>query len=400
MTQVKKISGNNLMAEASLATIEREAPRALEAQAIGIVMPLGSQQGGAEALLQHFLRHGDHRYQYVCAFLEDGPLVDEVRELGYDTTVFPTTHLSHLSNYLKTLRSLRKWIKAKKLHMVVSWMPKAHMYVSPVAWLLPVRAVWFQHGVPHKDRMDRLITLLPADGVLCCSKTSKRGQDQMFPVRPSHVCYPGVALSAGKAQSKEEARESLGLPKTTPIIGMVARLEHWKGAHIFVDAAAQILKHYPEATLFIVGGKHALDVAYSENLYAMVQKMNYGERLILAGQRPMTEVPLWQAAADVIVHPVVGVEPFGMSVVEAMGQGKVVVASDLGGPAEVIEHGVSGMLIRGGDPNLLASTVMQLLEDPSRRLAIEKEALLRAQRFSVDTFVERFNEVMSTLLVA
>jgi glycosyltransferase involved in cell wall biosynthesis len=248
--------------------------------------------------------------------------------------------------------------------------------------------------------MDRLITLLPADGVLCCSKTSKRGQDQMFPVRPSHVCYPGVALSAGKAQSKEEARESLGLPKTTPIIGMVARLEHWKGAHIFVDAAAQILKHYPEATLFIVGGKHALDVAYSENLYAMVQKMNYGERLILAGQRPMTEVPLWQAAADVIVHPVVGVEPFGMSVVEAMGQGKVVVASDLGGPAEVIEHGVSGMLIRGGDPNLLASTVMQLLEDPSRRLAIEKEALLRAQRFSVDTFVERFNEVMSTLLVA
>ncbi len=388
------------MAEGSLATIEREAPRALEPQAIGIVMPLGSQQGGAEALLQHFLRHGDHPYRYVCAFLEDGPLVDEVRELGYDTTVFPTTHLSHLSNYLKTLRSLRKWIKAKKLHLVVSWMPKAHMYVSPVAVLLPVRAVWFQHGVPHKDRMDRLITLLPADGVLCCSKASKRGQDQMFPVRQSHVCYPGVALSAGKAQSKDEARESLGLPKTTPIIGMVARLEHWKGAHIFVDAAAQILKHYPEATLFIVGGKHALDVAYSENLYAMVQKMNYGERLILAGQRPMTEVPLWQAAADVIVHPVVGVEPFGMSVVEAMGQGKVVVASDLGGPAEVIEHGVSGMLIRGGDPNLLASTVMQLLEDPSRRVAMEKEALLRAQRFSVDNFAERFNEVMSTLLVA
>jgi glycosyltransferase involved in cell wall biosynthesis len=400
MTQVNKISGNNLMAEASLATIERETSLALEPQAIGIVMPLGSQQGGAEALLQHFLRHGGHSYQYVCGFLEDGPLVAEARGLGYDTTIFPTTHLSHVSNYLKTLRSLRRWIKAKKLHMVVSWMPKAHMYVSPVALLLPVRAVWFQHGVPHKHPIDRLITLLPADGVLCCSKTSKRGQDQMFPARPSHVCYPGVALSAGEAKSKDEARESLGLPKTTPIIGMVARLEHWKGAHIFVDAAAQILKRYPEATLFIVGGKHPLDVAYSENVYAMVHKMNCGERLILAGQRPMTEVPLWQAAADVIVHPVVGVEPFGMSVVEAMGQGKVVVASDLGGPAEVIEHGVNGILIRGGDPDLLASTVIELLEDPSRRVAIEKQASLRALRFSVDAFAERFNEVMSKLLVA
>jgi glycosyltransferase involved in cell wall biosynthesis len=400
MGQMNKISGNDLMADASIATSEREPALALGSEAIGIVMPLGSQQGGAEALLQHLLRYRDHRYQYVCAFLEEGPLVEEVRELGYDTTVFPTTHLSHLGNYFRTLRSLRRWIKAKRLHMVVSWMPKAHMYVSPVALLMPVRAVWFQHGVPHKDRMDRLITLLPADGVLCCSKTSKRGQDQMFPVRPSHVCYPGVALSAGEALSKDEARENLGLPKQTPVIGMVARLEHWKGAHIFVDAAAQILKRYANATLFIVGGKHPLDVAYSEKVNAMVQEMNFGDRFILAGQRPMTEVPLWQAAADVIVHPVVGVEPFGMSVVEAMGQGKAVVASELGGPAEVIENGVSGILIPGGDPGLLASTVIQLLEDPARRVAIEKQASLRAQRFSVDAFAERFNDVMSKLLVA
>jgi glycosyltransferase involved in cell wall biosynthesis len=396
----KRIPENNLMTEASLATIEREATGGPETQAIGIVMPLGAQQGGAEALLQHFLRHGDHTYKYVCAFLEDGPLVTEVRELGYDTTVFPTTHLSHLSNYLKTLRSLRRWIKAKKLPMVVSWMPKAHMYVSPVALFLPVRAVWFQHGVPHRHPIDRLITLLPTDAVLCCSKTSKRGQDQIFPVRQSHVCYPGVALSAGAGKSKHEARASLGLPLATPLIGMVARLEHWKGAHIFVEAAAEILKHYPEATLFIVGGQHPLDPAYSERVFAMVQKMNCGERLILAGQRPMTEVPLWQAAADVIVHPVVGVEPFGMSVVEAMGQGKVVVASDLGGPAEVIENGVSGILIRGGDPSLLAATVIQLLEDPSRRVAIEKQASLRARRFSVDAFAERFNEVMAKVLAA
>ena len=238
MTQVKNISENNLMVEDPLATIEREASRTLEPPAIGIVMPLGSQQGGAEALLQHFLRHGDHRYEYVCAFLEDGPLVAEVRQLGYDTTVLPTTHLSHLSNYLKTLRLLRRWIKAKKLHLVVSWMPKAHMYVSPVALFLPVRTVWFQHGVPHKHPIDRLISLLPAGAVLCCSETSKRGQDQMFPVRPSHVCYPGVALSTGEGKSKDEARDCLGLPKMTPVIGMVARLEHWKGAHIFVDAAA------------------------------------------------------------------------------------------------------------------------------------------------------------------
>jgi glycosyltransferase involved in cell wall biosynthesis len=181
---------------------------------------------------------------------------------------------------------------------------------------------------------------------------------------------------------------------------MVARLEQWKGAHIFVQAAAEILARHPEATLFIVGGQHPHDVAYSEKVYAMVEQMNCGRQLILAGQRPMTEVPLWQAAADVIVHPVVGVEPFGMSVVEAMGQGRVVVASDLGGPSEVIEHGLNGILIRGGDPGLLASTVIQLLDDPSRCVAIGKQASLRARSFSVDAFAARFDEVMGKLLLA
>lgn len=387
------------MSVAALMTTEGKAPSFREPQAIGIVMPLASQQGGAEALLQHLLRHREHAHRYVCAFLEDGPLVAEVRELGYDATVFTTTHLSHASNYLKTLRSLRAWIKTKRLRTVVSWMPKAHMYVSPASMFLPAAVVWFQHGVPHRHPMDRLISLFPAKAVLCCSETSKRGQDQMFPVRQSHVCYPGIALSSEAGKSKTQARNRLGLPESAPIVGMVARLEHWKGAHIFVEAAAKILERHPEATLFVVGGDHPLDVAYAERVKEMVRELNCGERFILAGQRPMTEVPFWHAAADLIVHPVVGVEPFGMSVVEAMAAGKVVVASDLGGPAEVIENGVSGVLIRGGDAGLLTSTVLQLLEDPDRRDAIEKQARLRAQSFSVDAFAARFNQLMTQLLL-
>jgi glycosyltransferase involved in cell wall biosynthesis len=400
LSQEQRKSHANIypMSVIALRTTEEQAANLTETAAIGIVMPLGSQQGGAEALLQHLLRHREHAHRYVCAFLEEGPLVTEVRELGYDTTVFATTHLSHASNYLKTLRSLRAWIKAKRLRTVVSWMAKAHMYVSPASMFLPASVVWFQHGVPHRHPMDRLISLFPAKAVLCCSDTSKRGQDQMFPVRQSHVCYPGIVVSPEAGRSKTQARDRLGLPQNAAIVGMVARLEHWKGAHVFVEAAENILENHPDVTLFVVGGDHPLDVAYAEKVKGMVRELHCGERFILAGQRPMTEVPLWHAAADLIVHPVVGVEPFGMSVVEAMAAGKVVVASDLGGPAEVIQHGVNGILIRGGDATLLASTVLQLLKDPDRRDAIEKQARLRAQNFSVDAFAVRFNQLMTQLL--
>ncbi len=394
------------MMEAALAAIDQDIEAAAERDAmtekriaIGIVMPLGSQQGGAEALLQYLLRQARPEYQYVCAFLEDGPLVDEARDLGYDTTVFPITHLSHLGNYFATVRALRSWIKAKRLRLVVSWMHKAHMYVSLAALFLPTRTVWFQHGIPH-GILDRLVTMLPAKAVLCCSRTSKQGQDQILPRRQSHICYPGIALSPDKALDQEQAREYLGLPKTSPIVGMVARLEEWKGAHIFVESADAILGRYPDATLFIVGGQHPLDKPYSERIDSMVRNLNRGKQFLLAGQRPMTEVPLWQAAADVIVHPVVGVEPFGMSVVEAMAQGKVVIASDVGGPAEVIQNGVNGILIPARNPRLLASAVTQLLGDPERRIAIEQQAFLRAQAFSVDAFASRFNHLMAQFLLS
>ncbi len=394
------------MAEAALAVVDGVTEGAAEKNAmvenrvaIGIVMPWGSQRGGAEALLQHLMRHAGQQHRYICAFLEDGPLVEEARSLGYDAIVFPTTRLSHLHNYLATARGLRSWIKAKKLRLVVSWMPKAHVYVSIAALFLPVRVVWFQHGVPNGHLMDRLITFLPASAVLCCSGTSKRGQDQMFPKRQSYVCYPGVAFSTGTVVSQDEAREILDLPGTGPIVGMVARLEQWKGAHIFVEAAAAILKRYPDATMFIVGGEHPFDKAYTEKVHSMARELHCGNRFILAGQRPMTEVRFWQAAADVIVQPTVGAEPFGMAIIEAMALGKVVVASDSGGPAEVIQTETSGILIRSGDPNLLASTVIQLLEEPERRIAIEKEAAVRARDFSADIFASRFDDLMAELLL-
>ncbi len=364
---------------------------------VGVVMPLASQQGGAEALLLHFLRQHQPECDYSCVFLQDGPLVGEVQRLGYDTTVIPTTHLSRPSNYVQTIFALRKWIRAKNLRIVVSWMPKAHLYVSLASRLLPTKAIWFQHGVPYGHFMDRLITLFPAEAILCCSKTSKHGQDLMFPKRQSHVCYPGVAFPLTDLKTQEQARTLLNLPLDVPIIGMVARLEHWKGAHIFVEAAGAILECYPNATMFILGGEHPHDKPYAERVHAMVEKLDRGNHLLLAGQRQLTEVPLWQAAADVIVHPAVGVEPFGMAIVEAMALGKVVVASNVGGPAETIQSGVTGILIDRGDPGLLASTVIRLLEDRDLLSKIGKQAAIRARDFSAEVFASRFNLLMTGL---
>jgi glycosyltransferase involved in cell wall biosynthesis len=107
-------------------------------------------------------------------------------------------------------------------------------------------------------------------------------------------------------------------------------------------------------------------------------------------------VPIWQAAADIIVHPVTGDEPFGMAVVEAMGMGKVVVASAIGDLIEIIHPGFDGYLIAPGKPAELAAQVDYALSYPDERRSIEHQAFGRGRSFSIAAFVQRIHEVLET----
>lgn len=379
---------------------ERSQPHGMRQRTnkIGIVMPLGHQQGGAEALLMHLLRDGCSRYQFLCVFLQDGPLVEQARGLGYRTFVVPVTRLSDPRNYLKTVFWFRKWLRHERPEAVLSWMPKAHLYVAPAAIMSKVKTLWFQHGISHKGKMDRITTFLPANRVLCCSFASKAAQDDLRPKRPSSVCYPGVMFPTSNPIPTAQAREQLGLDPKASIIGMVARLERWKGAHIFIEAAKIVSATDPGAYFFVVGGPHPRDLAYAKEVQAAAAQAGLGDRLILADQRPASEVPLWQSSADVIVHPVTGEEPFGMAVVEAMGMGRVVVASDAGGPSEIIQDGVNSFLVPRGDAPKLAAKLIQLLRSPVELQRIAANAFVRGRSFSVMQFAQRIEELLTETL--
>ncbi len=365
---------------------------------VGIVMPLGSQQGGAEALLRHLLRHGSERFRFVLVFFEEGTMVEEARRLGYDTLVIPATHLSSAGNYWKSALALRRWVRTRGIDLVFSWMPKAHLYAGPATFGLKTKKIWYQHGVPERDPLDRIATFLSADAVFCCSKTSLAHQERLSPKRRAMVSYPGISGTEGKGASKAEAREQLGLPQSAPIICMVARLERWKGAHIFVAAADRIFASFPDAILAVIGGAHPADPGYAAELKESIGSLSRPEQFLLVGQKSMEEVPMWQSAADLIVHPVTGVEAFGMAVPEAMAMGKVVIASNEGGPGEVIEDGISGVLVKKGDAENLAQVAIDLLLNPKRCELLEAGALRRAQEFSVSRFAHRLDELFATVL--
>lgn len=361
-------------------------------------MPLAVQQGGAEALLMHLLRLGSRNFDFVCLFLTAGPLVDEAHKLGYSAYAANATRVSSLSNFAKTTRWLRSVIKREQLDVVFSWMPKAHLYSAAAVFGTGVKALWFQHGLSDGRKLDKIISALPAQLVLCCSKAVQERQLSLRPSLKTSVCYPGVEFPTPGPIDWREARTRLNLDTTRPLIGMVARLERWKGAHVFVETAALVLRDRPDARFFLVGGPHPRDLAYAEEVQNLVVHHGIGDRLVLAGQRPRSEIPFWQASADLIVHPVVGAEPFGMAVAEAMGMGKVVIATGGGGPTEIIENNVNGVLIPAADPSAIASEIQRLLNDPQRLARMADQAFVRGRSFNVSRFGERFEELVGSAL--
>lgn len=352
-------------------------------------MPLAEQRGGAELMLLHLLRAqcdpagGAPGIEYCVAFLEDGPMVEEVRALGVEATVVPAGRLSQPDRLLASHRALHRWFRRRRAGLAMSWMPKAHLYAAPAALLAGIPTVWWQHTIPdRRHRMTRYATTLPARAVLCCSAASAAAQQRIRPGRRCRVVYPAVDLGRFDRDALpgvKDARVALGLDPEARWIGFVGRLQRWKGVHVFVDAAARVQRARPDVRFALVGGQHFSEPDYPALLRARARQQGLGERFRFAGQQ--SDVRLWMQAMDIGVHASVAPEPFGMVVPEFMALGKPVVAAAAGGPLEVITPGRDGFLTPPRDPEALATTLLALLDDPERAARVGARARERARDF-------------------
>ena len=99
---------------------------------------------------------------------------------------------------------------------------------------------------------------------------------------------------------------------------------------------------------------------------------------------------------DVVVHASYG-EPFGISIIEAMAMGKPVVASDSGGPLEIIDDGVNGLFFRTGDPKSLGDRVAEVLSDRELAYQLGLNARERAKAFSSTRFASEVGQAVAWL---
>ena len=170
------------------------------------------------------------------------------------------------------------------------------------------------------------------------------------------VIPTGVNPEVFHPRERRLCREQLGLPVDGPLMLYVGRIERAKGVFDLLDAFAKVSAEHPEVRLALIGGGSA-----DEELGRRATVL--GPRVIIGGQRPISEVPLWLGACDLLTLPS-WAEGTPNVILEALACGRRVVASEVGGIPDVVRNELQGTLVPPKAPEALAAALLGALRQP------------------------------------
>jgi glycosyltransferase involved in cell wall biosynthesis len=392
------------------AAIEPRPPLPVDQRIRVVELVASGTNGGAQESVASLLSRIDGgRYDVRVISLSDGSSVKRWRALG-----FPVDVVAEADDDAATLavaRLLEQW-QTQIVH--------GHMFRAEVVGARSVMALAAK-GLPrpflvntvHSSRLrspeDRqlLRSLTPEmDRLVAVSRSivGKLRADGRVGV-PMQLIYNGVDLD--RYDSQEACctlPEEYGFAPGSPLVGVVARLEPEKGHPTLLEAWPMVLERVPKARLLIVGEGSQRDAleAQADELGLLgepcagdacvgTRHARPGAKVVFTGRRD--DVPAVTAALDVAVLPSYR-EAQGLVILEAMALGRPVVASNVGGIPEMVEDGVTGLLVPPRDPAALAAAIVRVLTDhPLADTMARAGRILAHERFCVDRMVRALQDV-------
>ncbi len=375
----------------------------------------GGAIGGAPMSLLYLLRHLDRaRYEPLVVVLRHGPAADLYRAEGIETHIEPrirdfshTTlewyggrdlwrlpgRLLSLWPSIRHTRALIRRLHPDLVHLNSSTLAPCaiacHREGVPLIWHIRepmshgyfgLRRAWLRRTV---DRCaSRVVAISHYDA------------EQLLPSDRVRVIYNFVDFGEfDRTLSGEAVRAEFAIPPDAPLVLMLGGVSPPKGTLTLVRALPLLVKAVPDVRVMIAGpplppesrgwrgiAKRLLGAdAYEQAVRQAVKALPQAARaaLIFIGVRQ--DVPRLLAASQVLVFPST-VPHFARPIIEAAAMGVPSVASDLGGPRELIQHGETGLLVPPHDVEALAEALTDLLRDSAWAHALGEAAYQRARR--------------------
>jgi glycosyltransferase involved in cell wall biosynthesis len=191
--------------------------------------------------------------------------------------------------------------------------------------------------------------------------------------------FPPVDSDVFRPVSSEErirSKMNWGYPADTRLVGTVANITPQKGIDLFANMVAEVHHRRPDVRFMVVGGPTAAHQAYYHRVLSHAAELGLSEETLrFVGARADVQdiVPMWDV--KVIASRAEGTTA---TAGEALACGVPVIARDVGAICDVVEHGLTGLLVSTESPLALSTAVLQLLDDPGSRHSMGLNGRMRA----------------------
>jgi glycosyltransferase involved in cell wall biosynthesis len=390
--------------------------------------------GGGEIAIFNLVNAIDkQRFHPVFVLSSTGPLVDRLKAANIETYVIeldPSINdtrkdslgLSSLLKFgaivkcLSYVRKLSSFMRGRDIDLVHTNSLKAHIFGGIAGRMAGLPVIWHVRDAIDSNYLPRIVaktvkklaSVIPNHIVANSANTLKKLE--LINSFSLSVIYSGVSVQGSFGFPmvihdgcdpnfySDSTQNVVGATsENRSVVTMVGRIAEWKGQHIFLRAAAAVLKSWPETIFQIAGAPLFGEQLYERSLFALTEELGIQDRVEFLGFRD--DIPEIIAGCDVLVHASIIGEPFGQVVIEGMVSGKPVVATNGGALPEIVIDGETGCLVPMGDPNAMAHAIGSLLADPEKRRNMGSAGRERVlANFTIDRCAQEFHHVYDMML--
>jgi glycosyltransferase involved in cell wall biosynthesis len=344
----------------------------------------------------------DSTLELSAILFNEGRLACEIRKLGIPVTILSEQRHNSLVLCMKIVTLLR----AQRPAIVHTHKYKDNILgaCAAAAAAIPV-VVRVVHGMtePFKGKAyvkmmgyefaDRLVTLARVSKVIAVSSNIEAVLGRLYGTRKVVQIHNGINLEKIRpSRDRESLRAALGIGTDDQIVGTVGRLVPVKGHDVLVRAASSLLKRRRYLKFLIVG-----DGPLMSRLAGLTRELGIEKEVILAGQRD--DVYDLVTCMDIFTLPSTH-EGIPMVLLEALALRRPVVASRVGGIPEVVENGVSGLLVAPNNVTELEQGIDRILQDRSYASRLGKAGRARVEEEFTSSLMGRKTAHLYASLVA
>jgi glycosyltransferase involved in cell wall biosynthesis len=369
----------------------------------------GAEMYGADKVMLDLIRNLDKaKYNPIVILPTEGVLVDAFKKEGVRVEVIPYPimrrkylNLKGIWQYgfeiIKYSRLLANIAKIEKIHLIHT-NTAAVLEGCNISKKLHIPQLWSIHEIIVRPKLmykftsaliAKYSTITITDSVAVKAHLEKSGYFKKGAIK---VIYNGVNSEQFTPDNDcSYLNREWNIPENAKIIGMMGRVNSWKGQGDFLKAANIVMAKHPNVYTIFIGSAFEGETWREVELADEIAKSPYKNRIVNKGYR--TDSKGIYKLFDIFVLPSTNPDPLPTVVLESMATGKPIVGYRHGGVCEMVKDGYNGLLAEVRNPEDLANKIEILLahEDLLNKMGLNSRARL-LNNFSLESYIKNYSD--------